>query len=52
MIRHNFDDMSTSEAKIRNYSNNPGIDAVIRLKQDNAEVRYFPLVPFSKGIWC
>ena len=44
--------MAAHEAKIRKYSDNPGIDAAIKSKPWVVEVRYCPLIITSIGILC
>ena len=48
----NVDMMAARKAKIRKYSDNPGIDAAIKSKPGVVEVRHCPLIITSREIWC
>ena len=51
IVGDNVDMMAAREAKLRKYSDNPGLDAAIKSKPGVVEVRHCPLIITSRGIW-
>ena len=52
IVGDNVDMMAAREAKIRKYSDNPGIDAAIKSKPGVVRMRHCPLIITSSGIFC
>ena len=52
IVGDNVDMMAVREAKIRRYTDNPGINAAIKPKPGVVEVRHYPLIITSREIWC
>ena len=50
IVGDNVDMMAAREAKIRKYSDNPGIDAAIKSKPGVVEVSHCPLIITTRGI--